>query len=289
MPAIEMGGQIYDLARAAPQFFENGTTRGLLPLFADWPQAEGELIRIAKQRETLSEIDLQSRDHQVMTPLLYPSKVVCVGANYASHAKELSQAGMNRAMAKATYFLKPPSTTLVGSGRTVRTPRGETQLDWEIELAAVIGTTASAVDADRGLEHIAAYSIAIDISSRSRMFDSTNSTGVDVFRGKAFDTSCPLGPRLLPARFVRDPQDLGLTLRVNGRVMQQSSTGAMTRSVGELVAEISSIVSLEPGDIILTGTPGGTAYPAGPFLAPGDVIQAEIENIGELSVEIFDT
>lgn len=289
VPVMEIGGRAYDLARAAPQLFPLGTERGLLPLFTDWSRSEAELARLAEGNSSgaLPEIDMRSRANEVLAPLLYPSKVICVGANYSSHASELAATGMARETAPTAYFLRPPSTAVVGPGRTVRLPRGETKLDWEIELAAVIGKAASGILPDRALDHVAAYSIAIDITARSRMFDPENLTGIDVFRGKAFDTSCPFGPRLLPARFIKNPQALDLRLRVNSKVMQLSSTAAMRKPIHELVADISSIVSLEPGDIILTGTPGGTAYPAGPFLVPGDVLQAEIEEIGELSVEIL--
>jgi 2-keto-4-pentenoate hydratase/2-oxohepta-3-ene-1,7-dioic acid hydratase in catechol pathway len=162
-----------------------------------------------------------------------------------------------------------------------------TQFDWEIELTAVIGTRARHVSAAQALDHVAGYTIGIDLSARDLLLHPNNVSKMDVFGGKAFDGSCPLGPRIVPSRFVGHPQDLRMKLSVNGDLKQNASTSLMIWSVAEQIEAISSVTTLEPGDVILTGTPAGAAYPHGPFLKVGDRIDAEIEKIGTLSLQIL--
>jgi 2-keto-4-pentenoate hydratase/2-oxohepta-3-ene-1,7-dioic acid hydratase in catechol pathway len=159
-------------------------------------------------------------------------------------------------------------------------------MDWEIELAAVIGTRARNVDAATALSHVAGYTIAIDFSARDFNRAPETFYKLDWVAGKAHDTNCPLGPRLVPAAFVGDPQDLALRLSVNGAVKQDDRTSDMIFSIAEQIATASRIMTLDPGDVILTGTPAGVGAPKGTFLSVGDRVDATIEKLGTLSVII---
>jgi len=226
------------------------------------------------------------RADRVLTPLQYPGKVLCAGANYYDHIKEMGVPDLRKEAQKLFFFFKPPRNALVGPGRTVRYPRDSKMFDWEVELAAVIGRTARRLTMANALEHVAAYSIGIDLSARDLNRAPETFYKLDWVAGKAQDTCCPLGPRLVPAKFIRDPQDLALKLSVNGQVKQDARTSGMIFDIREQLVTLSAIMTLDPGDIILTGTPAGVGMPKQTFLKPGDRVDAEIESIGKLSVEI---
>jgi 5-carboxymethyl-2-hydroxymuconate isomerase len=153
------------------------------------------------------------------------------------------------------------------------------QVDWEVELAVVIGRRARRVPAERALDHVFGYTVANDVSARDLQFSDGQ-----WLRGKSLDTFCPLGPVVVTADEVGDPQRLGLRCRVNGATVQESSTAEMLFGVAELVAFCSRAFTLEPGDVLLTGTPWGCGAFMDPprFLAPGDVLETEVEGIGTL-------
>ncbi len=184
------------------------------------------------------------------------------------------------------FFLKPPTTSLVGCGRTVRYPVQSTQLDWEIELAAVMGKRMRRVSDEDALRGIAGYAVGLDMSARDWQMNPRHPWKFDLFTGKAFDTECPVGPKLVPARFV-DPGNPHLRLTVNGAIKQDAHTSDMIWSVAEQVAALSEHVTLEPGDILLTGTPAGVGMATGTYLKVGDKIEAEISGLGVLNVEIM--
>jgi 2-keto-4-pentenoate hydratase/2-oxohepta-3-ene-1,7-dioic acid hydratase in catechol pathway len=158
-------------------------------------------------------------------------------------------------------------------------------LDWEIELAVVIGRRLRRVSEADALAGIACYSVGIDLSARDWQMNPLHPWKFDLFTGKAFDDSCPLGPKLVPAQFV-DPEDLHLELRVNGEVRQEAHSDDMIWSVGEQVSILSEHVTFEPGDTLLTGTPAGVGLATGTYLKPGDRIEATISGLGTLAVEI---
>ena len=172
------------------------------------------------------------------------------------------------------------------AGATVLMPRGTQKFDWEIELAAVIGKTARYVTPARALEHIAGYTIAIDLSARDFNQAPDQFYKLDWVAGKANDTNCPMGPWIVPASAFPDPQNIPLKLSVNGAVKQDCNTSKMIFSIAEQIARASEIMTLDPGDVILTGTPAGVGVPKGTFLKVGDRIDAEIAGIGTLSVSI---
>lgn len=203
-----------------------------------------------------------------------PTKIVCVGLNYVDHAREVELALPERPL----LFAKWPSA-IVDSGEAIVIPRGVTQVDYEAELAAVVGARVKGVSVENALEAISGYTCLNDVSARAIQFEDGQWT-----RGKSFDTFCPVGPRVVPSAELGDPQSLRITCRVNGETVQDGSTADMVFGVAELVAYISESITLEPGDLIATGTPPGVAFGQenGRYLADGDLVEVEIEGIGLL-------
>ncbi|MBX9842167.1 MAG: fumarylacetoacetate hydrolase family protein [Xanthobacteraceae bacterium] len=255
-------------------------------MFADWPRTQPLLAELAASAAKSGVAHSDAVAARFAAPLLYPGKVLCAGANYYDHLAEMGFPGAKKETQRLFFFFKPPRNAVVGPGATVVMPRGTRKYDWEIELAAVIGRTARYVPLERALDHVAGYTIAIDMSTRDFNQAPDQFYKFDWVAGKATDTSCPMGPWIVPAAALPDPQNVPLKLSVNGVVKQDSSTRQMIYSVAEQIARASELMTLDPGDVVLTGTPAGVGVPKGTFLAPGDRIDAEIAGIGRLSVEI---
>jgi 2-keto-4-pentenoate hydratase/2-oxohepta-3-ene-1,7-dioic acid hydratase in catechol pathway len=183
-------------------------------------------------------------------------------------------------------FLRAPTTSIVGPGRTLVIPATTTQFDWEIELAVVVSRRLKSADLDTAAAAIAGYSVGLDMTCRD-LLDRDSPTGVDLVRAKAQDGMAPVGPFIRPAAFVRDVQNLRLQLYVNGEIKQNGCTADMLYSVPEQLSTISRYITLEPGDIIFTGSPAGSGASIGQYLHPGDQIRAEIEGVGRLDVEVL--
>lgn len=282
VPVLDVGGAT---CRLAPLLARIGAPAwsSVAALLEDWPAASGALARAAA---SATDADRVAGDPVRLAPLLYPGKILCAGANYYDHIAEMGVTETAKDRQRLFFFFKPPRQAVVGGGDTVRMPIGTAAFDWEIELAAVIGRTARAVDAAQALDFVAAYTVAIDFSARDLNRAPDTFYKLDWVAGKAHDTCCPMGPRLVPASSIPDPQDLGLQLRVNGEVKQDGRSSGMIFSVAEQIAALSRIMTLDPGDVILTGTPAGVGAPKGTFLKVGDRVDAEIERIGLLSVTI---
>jgi 2-keto-4-pentenoate hydratase/2-oxohepta-3-ene-1,7-dioic acid hydratase in catechol pathway len=204
-----------------------------------------------------------------------PGKVVAIGLNYLDHIRE---SGLDRPQ-KPLVFAKFP-TSVIGTGAEIRLPVELTErVDWEVELAVVIGKRAQGVAVADALDHVYGYTVANDVSAR----DLQLADGQWV-RAKSLDTFCPLGPVLVTADEIPDPQALRLTCRVNGEVVQDATTDLMVFGVAELISFCSHSFTLEPGDVLLTGTPWGCGEFMDPrrSLAPGDVVECEIDGIGVL-------
>lgn len=227
---------------------------------------------------------------RILAPLLSPGKVIAVAANYQEHVTESGAAPRDVRTASPRLFLKP-DTSIVGDDAEVEIAPVTTQLDWEAELAVVIGRTARNVLEADALQHVFGYATSNDLSARSLALgiprDGETWTGFfDWLEGKWLDGSAPLGPHLVTADEVPDPQRLSVTLTVNGVTRQSGTTADMIHSVAELVAFSSRLMTLRPGDVILTGTPAGVGATTGTFLAPGDVVVTEIEGLGALTTRI---
>ncbi|MFJ6406523.1 fumarylacetoacetate hydrolase family protein [Streptomyces hydrogenans] len=208
-------------------------------------------------------------------------KVVCIGLNYHGHAAETGQA----TPAEPVVFLKA-ADTVVGPDDTVLVPRGSVKTDWEVELAIVIGRTARYLETDEeALAHVAGYALAHDVSEREFQIE----RGGTWDKGKNCETFNPLGPWLVTADEVPDPQDLTLRLWVNGELKQEGSTSDQIFPVAEVVRYVSRFMTLYPGDVINTGTPAGVAMgqpEPKPYLRPGDVVELEIEGLGRQRQEL---
>jgi len=206
-------------------------------------------------------------------PLAGIGKMVCIGLNYTDHAAEVGLA-LPR---EPTLFIKAPSALCGPDDPTVR-PRGGLKLDYEVELAAVIGREARHVDESKALGHVAAYCIVDDVSERAFQMERGGTTT----KGKSADTFGPVGPWLVTADEIGDPQTLELWTTVNGERRQQGATAKMIFSVASLVAYVSRFMSLRPGDLISTGTPAGVGHGFKPprYLQPGDVVELGIGGLG---------
>jgi len=220
---------------------------------------------------------------EFLPPATTSPAIWCAGANYSDHVSEM---GASIDDVRPFHFLSPP-TVLNSHLGTVHRPTGSAQVDWEIELAVIIGRTARRVSADNALSHVAGYAVANDISVRDRDWLQHPFFGVDWTATKNADGLTPIGPVLIPAKFVSDPANLNLKLSVNGLLRQDSNTSRMIIDVPTQIASLSNLVTLRPGDIILTGTPAGTAAAhQNAYLGSGDVVLATIEGLGTLENRI---
>ena len=253
-------------------------------LFTDWPRHAAVLEQAAAS--TPADAGLAASEVRVLAPLRFPGKVLCAGANYYDHLAEMGMPGAKKEDQRLFFFMKPPRNAVVGPGATVHTPLGTKAFDWEIELAVVIGKTARNVSVEAALSHIAAYTVAIDFSARDHNRAPETFYKLDWVAGKAHDTCCPIGPRLVPASAIGNPQDIALRLWVNGELKQNGRSSQMIFSIAEQISIASRIMTLDPGDLLLTGTPAGVGVPKQTFLKVGDLVDAEIEGIGKLSVSI---
>ncbi|MBS7704959.1 fumarylacetoacetate hydrolase family protein [Chelatococcus asaccharovorans] len=251
-------------------------------VFADWARCEPVLAKLAADVAD----GRPASEATLLAPLRYPGKILCAGANYYDHMAEMGFPGITKESQRLFFFMKPPRNAIVGPGATVLMPRGTQAFDWEVELAAVIGRTARHVSVDEALSHIAGYTVAIDFSARDFNKAPEQFYKLDWVAGKANDTCCPIGPWIVPAAHFPHPQSARLRLSVNGELKQDGSADQMIFSIAEQVARASEIMTLDPGDLLLTGTPAGVGVPKQTFLKVGDRVDAEIEGIGKLSVTI---
>ena len=245
----------------------SSVTRDFGPAFF----AKGGLGRVTA---ALCKGGLPEVDGRIGAPIARPGKVVCVGLNYSDHAAETGQPVPQRPV----VFMKDPAT-VIGPYDDVLIPRGSSKTDWEVELGVVIGEAARYLDSPAaGLKAVAGYVISHDVSERA--FQLELSPQWDL--GKSCETFNPLGPWLVTAGEIADPQELGLRLWVNGRPRQSGCTSNMIFGIGYLIWYLSQYMVLEPGDLINTGTPAGVALglPDHPYLRAGDAVRLEIDGLG---------
>lgn len=227
---------------------------------------------------------------RLRVPLPDPKKVILLAGNYADHIREGGGIAPERLETFPYFFWKPPSTTLTDPGAPVRIPKvSPDHVDWEIELGVIIGRTCRHVSEKDALAHVAGYTVCNDISDRKfRINPDRKPRDKDSFfdwlHGKWHDTFLPVGPCVRSAASLPDPQKLAMKLKVNEQVMQDGNTGQMIFPAAAIVSILSQFITLEPGDILSTGTPSGVGAGRKPpvFLKPGDVLQASIEGIGLL-------
>jgi 2-keto-4-pentenoate hydratase/2-oxohepta-3-ene-1,7-dioic acid hydratase in catechol pathway len=213
---------------------------------------------------------------KLLAPVADPRKVICIGLNYADHAREGGVAPPE----EPVLFNKFP-TALIGHGEAIVLPQVSQEVDFEAELVVVIGRGGRHIPRDRALEHVAGYCPGHDVSARDWQM---RKPGKQWLLGKTFDTFAPCGPALVTRDEVPDPNKLPIRFRLNGETMQDSNTDQFIFPVDELIAYVSQVCTLEPGDLIFTGTPPGVGFARKPpvFLKPGDVAEVEIEGLGVL-------
>ncbi len=279
--AIEIGAELADtqqVARSAgwsdDQWAGLSTNRGVLALPPERLHELSETV-IARAQELRDCGALISRDGlRLGPPVPDPPKIICLGLNYRDHAKE---AGLPEPA--APMFFAKWANSLIGPTDPIIPPPVTQQIDYEAELAVVIGTRGRHIDPSQAVEHVAGAMAFNDVSARDLQMANPLWTG-----GKAIDTFGPCGPALVLLDEIEDLQNLAVCARVNGQTVQDSTTASMIFSVADAIAFLSKTMTLEPGDIIATGTPAGVGWARDPalFLHPGDTVEVEIEGIGTL-------
>ena len=212
---------------------------------------------------------------KILAPVASPGKIICLGRNYREHAEEQGVPVPN----EPVIFMKP-RTAIIGLGDSIIKPSFVNELDYEAELAVIIGKRGKNITVERTREHIFGYTCFNDVSARDIQFKDKQWT-----RGKSFDTFAPMGPCITTRDEIDDPNNLWIKTKVNGELRQNSSTRNMVFNVYQLVHELSRIMTLEPCDVIATGTPAGVGFAMKPeprFLSPGDIVEISIQNIGTL-------
>jgi 2-keto-4-pentenoate hydratase/2-oxohepta-3-ene-1,7-dioic acid hydratase in catechol pathway len=237
--------------------------------------AGGEVL--SRVRQAMAHGTALSPPVRLLPPIPDPEKIICVGLNYADHAAE-SGAPIP---AEPVIFNKFPSA-LRASGDPIELPRVSSRVDYEAELVVVIGRGGRNIACQQALDHVGGYTCGHDVSARDWQLSKPQGQWL---LGKSFDSFAPLGPALVTPDEVGDTRDLGIALRLNGKIMQQSNTKQLIFGIDELIAYVSQVCTLSPGDLIFTGTPPGVGFARKPpvFLRPGDVVEIEIERVGILT------
>jgi len=275
--------RIGELGHEIPVIQNDGRSYDLRSITADIDAAflssDGlDAAKAALASGSLPELDATGK--RIGAPIARPGKIVCIGLNYSDHAAETGA----KIPAEPVIFMKDPST-MVGPFDTVYIPRKSVKTDWEVELAIVIGKTARYLDSEDDADAvIAGYALSHDVSEREFQLE----RGGQWDKGKSCETFNPLGPVLVPASEVSDPQNLALKLWVNGTLRQDGTTANMIFGIRHIVWYVSQFMVLNPGDIINTGTPAGVALgiEGNPYLRAGDVVELEIEGLGRARQEL---
>ncbi len=213
-----------------------------------------------------------------LAPVPRPGKVICIGLNYRDHAAESKMPIPERPVVFSKF-----ATAVIAPGEPVVLPAGSEQVDYEAELAVVIGRRAKNVSANRALEYVLGYTAFNDVSARDFQFADGQWQ-----RGKSCDTFAPMGPKIVTTDAVPDPHKLSIKLTLNGKTMQDSNTDQLIFGVPKLIEFLSQTITLEPGDVIATGTPSGVGFARKPpvFLRPGDVMEVDIDGVGKLNNQV---
>ena len=267
-----INGEYIDVNAADPEMPR--TVRGLLELGQEWQRRAWAALPRGVVRH-------DPAGAKLLAPVPDPRKIVCIGLNYRDHAAE---SGVP-VPTEPILFSKYP-TTLIGHGGQIVLPSASHEVDYEAELVVVIGRKGRHISRERALEYVGGYAVGHDVSARDWQL---NKPGKQWMAGKTFDTFAPVGPELVTPDEVPDPQNLGIRLRLNGQTMQDSSTSQLVFGVAELIAYLSQIFTLEPGDLVFTGTPPGVGMARKPpvWLKPGDQVEVEIDRLGTLSNSVI--
>jgi 2-keto-4-pentenoate hydratase/2-oxohepta-3-ene-1,7-dioic acid hydratase in catechol pathway len=264
----------------------------MLGVLEDWAEAETLIERAIGSMGSGTKSSPLAKV-RLLAPVLYPSAIFCAGANYSDHMAEMARVfnlqpepDPRKAGLTPWHFIKA-SRTVVQTDARIPLPGRTKMLDWEAELAAVIGRAAKNVPVESALDYVAGYTVANDLSARDFTVRPNASESspfrYDWISQKSFDGACPVGPWIVPAKEIPDPQHLGIKLWVNDVLKQDSHTSKMIFSLAEQIAQLSTRLTLHPGDLILTGTPAGVGLARKEFLKSGDVVRVWVEQVGTLS------
>lgn len=289
--AVHIDGRVIDLRDATPD------TPAVLDVLNVWDRASATLGALADDSGRSAALPGQVlAGLTLLPPVLYPNGIYCAGANYKDHVAEMARAfklppepDPHELGMPPWCFLKTPRNTMVGHGATVTLPAHSKTVDWELEVAVVIGRTCKDVSEGRAMDYIAAYTLVNDLSARDHLRrpgvkpNSGSPMEYDWVSHKNWDGACPIGPWLVPAAAIADPMNLPLKLWVNDELMQDSNTNQLIYNYAEIISFLSHRCTLYPGDVIATGTPAGVGTPRGIFLKRGDVVRINVEGIGTLT------
>lgn len=283
---VVRGDAILDVARLGQLVGGTELPRSMLGLLDAGP---GALARLHEALAMQTNAALEAggaaqplRETRLLAPLPRPRKnIFCLGKNYLEHARESNQArGEADTLPEAPLFFTKAPTTVIGPEAPILIHPASDQIDWEVELAVVIGRAGRDISAAEAMDFVFGYTILNDVSARDLQWRH----GRQFFKGKSLDSSCPLGPWIVTVDQLANPHALTLRLWVNGVLKQQGYTGDFIWDIPTIIASLSEGLTLEPGDIIATGTPSGVGFARTPpeFLKPGDVVEMEIEGIGRM-------
>jgi len=286
---VVVDDEVFDLASLASK--SSYTT--VLDVLNDWETAQAVLGHTAAEAKVGKIKGIPLEQAKLLVPVVYPSAIFCAGANYVDHVQEMAASRRispdpdPRSLGlKPWHFIKA-SRSVIETQSIVSLPAYSKMVDWEAELTAVIGRRAKDVPRDKALDYVAGYTIGNDLSARDATsrphISDTSPFKYDWVSQKSFDGACPVGPWIVPAGQIGDPQNLGIRLWVNDVLKQDSHTSKMIFSVAEQIAHLSTRITLHPGDLILTGTPAGVGMGRREFLKSGDVVRVWIEGIGTLT------
>ena len=286
---VVVGEEVFDVAELTGR----SSYATMLDVLNDWEAMQAFFDKSAAKSKEGKIKGIPLGQAKLLAPVLYPSAIFCAGANYVDHMREMATIQRidpepdPRSMGlKPWHFIKT-SRTVVETQSTIRLPAYSKMVDWEAELAAVIGPPAKNVSVDKALDYVAGYTVANDLSARDfatrPQISPTSPFKYDWVSHKNFDGACPTGPWIVPARGIPNPQNLGIKLWVNDVLKQDSHTSKMIFSVADQIAHLSTRITLHPGDLVLTGTPSGVGLARQEFLKSGDVVRVWIEGIGTLS------
>ena len=260
-------------------------TDDVMSILRNWPRASPMLNAIAKaggagaKGVALGKVRLAAP--------FEPGMIWCAGANYYDHVREMTGHEMDKSKVEPFFFIKAGGpASVIGEGGVIRLPAWSNQIDWEAELAVIIGKPARNVKAADALKYVAGYTILNDLSARDRGTRDDWVFKFDWLRQKSFDTASPMGPWITPASEVRDPQKLKVDLWIGNSYEQDTNTDQMVFTVAEQIEALSKQITLVPGDVITTGTGAGCGRPKGKFMKPGDQVKIAIEKLGTLNTRV---
>jgi 2-keto-4-pentenoate hydratase/2-oxohepta-3-ene-1,7-dioic acid hydratase in catechol pathway len=269
------------------KLYEGGPPRSVKEILQRGSDCLTKLAELAESTDIVTPLE----QVKLLAPIPRPGKTIALAGNYSEHIREVGLSLGLSDSPRQTTVPRPfimPATVVIGPGEGIPWPAYSEQIDYEIELAVVIGKKAKYIKPESAPEYIAGYTIVNDVSARSVTFKKNRKARpwdefYDWLNGKWADGFLPMGPYLLTRDEVAEPQNLAMQLKVNGEIRQNANTSQMIYSVADIVSFLSHLMTLEPGDIIATGTPSGVAMATGRFLQPGDIIECTIENLGTLT------